>query len=311
MNGICGLGYVGLEVSDVAANTALVTDVLGLELAQRTGDGTAHFRLDDYASRIALHPGPANDLAYAGWELGAAEDLRSLTDRLRAAGVDVTTEPAGLARSRNVCELISFRDPDGLRHEAFYGPLLVPESPFKSPRPISGFVTGSQGCGHIVLAVADPEAEVRFFVDVLGFRISDFIDVETPAGAFHLTFLHCSSRHHSIALAQRRGNESRLHHVMLEVNELDDVGSTYYLAQQSGYVISSTLGRHTNDNMLSFYVTTPAGFSIEYGWGGLEVDDGTWHVRRYRETSTWGHVRTRHSPQNVAAGTAPREAVAH
>ena len=293
MSEICGLGYVAVEVSDVGAYEVFATELLGVELAQRLNDGGIHLRWDEYATRMTVRPGSANDIAYAGWEVGNAAELRSLADRLRAAGVDVTVEPDELADSRKVSALLTFRDPDGMRHEAFYGPLLLPESPFRSPRAIGGFRTGSQGCGHIVVAVADPEAQVRFFVDVLGFRITDYIDVATPAGPFHLTFLHCSTRHHSIAIAPRRGPGARLHHVMLEVRELDDVGSTYYLAQVKGYAIASSLGRHSNDNMLSFYVSTPAGFAIEYGWGGLEVDDATWHVRRFQKTSNWGHISSR------------------
>ncbi len=295
MSEICGLGYVGVEVSDGGAYEAFATELLGLELAERLADGGVNFRWDEYATRMTVRPGSANDIAYAGWEVADAAELQSLGDRLNAAGVDVTIEPDELAENRKVRGLLTFHDPDGLRHEAFYGPLLLPESPFKSPRAIGGFLTGSQGCGHIVVAVSDPEAQVRFFVDVLGFRITDYIDVATPAGPFHLTFLHCSARHHSIAIAPRRGHGPRLHHLMLEVKELDDVGSTYYLAQEKGYAIASTLGRHSNDNMLSFYVTTPAGFSIEYGWGGLEVNDETWHVRRFQKTSNWGHISSRHA----------------
>ena len=293
MSEICGLGYVGVEVSDVGAYEVFATELLGVELAQRLDDGGVHLRWDEYAARMTVRPGPANDIAYAGWEVADEAGLHSLAGRLRAAGVDVTAESNELAESRKVRALLTFHDPDGLRHEAFYGPLLLPESPFKSPRAIGGFLTGSQGCGHIVLAAADAEAQVRFFVEVLGFRITDYIDVATPAGPFHLTFLHCSTRHHSIAIAPRRGPGTRLHHVMLEVKELDDVGSTYYLAQQKGYTIASSLGRHSNDNMLSFYVSTPAGFAIEYGWGGLEVDDATWHVWRFRKTSNWGHIASR------------------
>ena len=50
-----------------------------------------------------------------------------------------------------------------------------------------------------------------------------------------------------------------------------------------------TLGRHTNDRMTSFYVRTPSGFEIEYGTGGLLVDDATWVVRPYDAGSVWGH----------------------
>ena len=53
--------------------------------------------------------------------------------------------------------------------------------------------------------------------------------------------------------------------------------------------LSLTLGRHSNDDMLSFYPMTPSGFDVEYGWGGLEVDDETWHVLTHAKNSAWGH----------------------
>ena len=37
--------------------------------------------------------------------------------------------------------------------------------------------------------------------------------------------------------------------------------------------MSATLGRHMNDQMLSFYMRTPGGFDVEFGCEGLEVDD--------------------------------------
>ena len=79
---------------------------------------------------------------------------------------------------------------------------------------------------------------------------------------------------------------------MLQLRSIDDVGATMYLVQDSGIEITSSLGRHTNDHMLSFYMRTPSGFEIEYGWGGREVDDATWHVQKHHAPSIWGHRRT-------------------
>ncbi len=50
-----------------------------------------------------------------------------------------------------------------------------------------------------------------------------------------------------------------------------------------------TLGRHVNDRMVSFYLQSPSGFGIEYGWDAIEVDDTTWSVRKYDRGSIWGH----------------------
>ncbi len=50
-----------------------------------------------------------------------------------------------------------------------------------------------------------------------------------------------------------------------------------------------SLGQHSNDRMTSFYMTTPSGFSMEYGWGGLLVDDAVWRVKHHSTTKLWGH----------------------
>jgi hypothetical protein len=78
---------------------------------------------------------------------------------------------------------------------------------------------------------------------------------------------------------------------MLQLRSIDDVGATMYLVQDQGIEIAATLGRHTNDHMLSFYMRTPSGFEIEYGWGGREVDDASWHVQTHHAPSIWGHRR--------------------
>jgi hypothetical protein len=60
--------------------------------------------------------------------------------------------------------------------------------------------------------------------------------------------------------------------------------------QDAGLQLVMTLGRHWNDHMTSFYVESPSGFAVEYGWGGLQIDRATWStVRGTGEISFWGH----------------------
>jgi 3,4-dihydroxy-9,10-secoandrosta-1,3,5(10)-triene-9,17-dione 4,5-dioxygenase len=79
-------------------------------------------------------------------------------------------------------------------------------------------------------------------------------------------------------------------HLMIEVGTLDDVGRALDRCIRRKATISSTLGRHANDQMVSFYVQTPSGFDIEYGTDGLQVDDETWVTRESTAVSLWGHV---------------------
>jgi 2,3-dihydroxybiphenyl 1,2-dioxygenase len=284
------LGYVGLGAADVDRWATFATRILGLQTGGREPDGTLFLRLDDVHHRIAVHPDDRDDLIYAGWEVEDAAALYAVADRLRQAGREFEVAPAAKLRERRVGGLLTCNDPDGIGAEIFWGPLVDSARPFQSPRAI-GFVTGDGGVGHIVVTVRDAEATMHFYRDVLGLRVSDFIEFErTPGTKVTMAFLHCNSRHHSLAFMQLPAPK-RLSHLMLEARELDDVGRTYTLCETAGVPIAMTLGRHTNDDMFSFYMTTPSGFNLEFGWGGKSVDDAAWQVERYDSPSVWGHRR--------------------
>jgi 2,3-dihydroxybiphenyl 1,2-dioxygenase len=291
MVNVRALGYLGIEVSDLDRWAAFATDILGLAISGRDTDGTLYLQMDERHHRFALHPGPADDLAYNGWEVASAAELAAIGEQLRAAGTSFETGDAGLCARRAVDGLLWFRDPSGIRTEVFYGAHAAAQ-PFVSPRAISGFVTGEQGIGHSVLAVDDPDATLRFYRDVLGLRVSDFMTFSPQPGVtLSMTFMHCNPRHHSLAFMKNPNAVRRISHLMIEVGTIDDVGRTFELCEQRGIPIAMTLGRHTNDWMFSFYVGSPSGFMIEYGYGGRQVDDAGWQIETYDATSFWGHRR--------------------
>lgn len=281
------LGYVGLEVSDLAAWREFACGELGLQWVDRD-DGTIDLRIDQYAMRIRLHQGPRDDLTYTGWEVRDEAALASLATKLGTAGVAVEEAHAATVADRRVHAMIRFLDPEGTVHEAFCGPLQQTNRPFVSPTG-TAFKTGSQGMGHIVLSCRDKPAMMAFFLDTLGFRLSDHINTEVvPGRPMQISFLRCNGRHHSLALAPMP-IPKKIVHLMVEATTIDDVGRALDRCMRAGRHLTFTLGRHSNDEMLSFYPLTPSGFDVEYGWGGLEVDDESWHVLTHDANSAWGH----------------------
>jgi 2,3-dihydroxybiphenyl 1,2-dioxygenase len=175
--------------------------------------------------------------------------------------------------------------------EIFYGPTLRTETPFVSPAGVGAFVTGDQGLGHVVISTRDVGAARRFYRDLLGFRLSDTIRMSpAPNFSFDMEFFHCNPRHHTLAIIPVP-MPRRLHHFMIQTPTLDAVGFALERAEAAGTPITATLGRHTNDRMVSFYARTPAGFEVEYGFGAIEVDAATWRVGRHDKPSSWGHKR--------------------
>ncbi len=287
---IGSLGYIGLQVRDPDAWSAFATGVLGLMPAEPAGEAR-RFRLDDLAWRIAVEAGDADDLNYLGFEVGGPAELEAMRIRLADAGLAVGNGDTDRLAERGVVGLISCLDPDGLKVEIFYGPTLRTETPFASPAGVGGFVTGEQGLGHVVLSTRDMAAARRFYQDLLGFRLSDTIRMRpAPKVSFDMEFFHCNRRHHTLALIPVP-MPRRLHHFMIQTPTLDAVGFAMERAQAAGAPITATLGRHTNDHMVSFYARTPGGFEVEFGCGAIEVDEATWRVGRHDAPSTWGHKR--------------------
>lgn len=287
---VTALGYLGLGVSDLSAWRSFATDVLGLQCTEEDATGALLLRMDGTSWRFRLEQSTADDILFAGYEVPNAEALADVQERLLSMGVSAHKATPDECALRGVVAMFHCKDPDGLRTEIYYGPTERFEEPFAPTRPISGFVTGNQGLGHIVISVGNQAAARRFYETGLGFRVSDFITMGAPGHQFQLTFLHCNPRHHTVALLPVP-TPKRLNHFMLQLKSIDDVGSTYDLIQDRGIPLTATLGRHTNDHMLSFYMRTPSGFDVEYGYGARTVDDDTWNVVRHDAGSSWGHRR--------------------
>ncbi len=286
---ISSLGYIGVGVSDTAAWTTFATQMIGLMPGEKV-DGELRFRNDQQAWRLALIPGGKDDIAFAGYEVAGPAELAALRERLAVAGIACVADKA-LAARRGVLDLFTCVDPDGLTLEIYYGASERTEAPFRSPAGVSGFVTGDQGFGHIVLATRDIAAARRFYLELLGFRLSDIIRMQpAPGMSFELEFFHCNPRHHTLALAPVPAPK-RLHHFMLQAASFDDVGFALERLEATNTPLTSSLGRHTNDHMVSFYCRTPSGFEVEFGHGARVVDDTIWRVARHDAPSIWGHHR--------------------
>ncbi|MBI4695673.1 MAG: VOC family protein [Gammaproteobacteria bacterium] len=281
------VAYWGFEVSDPAAWVRFMA-LFGLE-PQHEGDAV-FFTVDEKAKRIHLRPGPADDLRYQGWEAEDEAEFAAVCARLAGAAVPFATGTAEEAKFRGVRQFVAFQDPNGIPMEIALG-MQSAARPFHSDLVPGGFVTGDCGLGHIAAPAADYQASRDFLCKVLDAAVSDYIfHPLAPGMVAQCVFLHTNPRHHSIAYAQLpMPAPKRLHHFMLEARHIEDVGRAYDRVRAAGIPIERQLGQHPNDRMLSFYAVTPSGFSLEFGYGGVRVEDGDWQVRDYDNFSLWGH----------------------
>jgi 3,4-dihydroxy-9,10-secoandrosta-1,3,5(10)-triene-9,17-dione 4,5-dioxygenase len=291
--GIRSLGYLRVEATDLPKWREYGLKVLGMVEGKGRDENALYLRMDDFPARLVIFPGEHDRLAQSGWEVANAGELAEVRRNLEGAGVPYKEGTEAERADRRVDELISFEDPSGNTLEVFHGAALEHRrvvSPYGHK-----FVTEEQGLGHVVLSTHDDEAALRFYRDVLGFKLRDsmrlppqLVGRSADGPPAWLRFFGCNPRHHSLAFLPMP-TPSGIVHLMVEVENSDDVGLTLDRALRRRVPLSATLGRHVNDQMLSFYMKTPGGFDVEFGCEGRQVDDESWIARESTAVSLWGH----------------------
>lgn len=285
MAAVRSLGYAIVSATDLVAWEKFAVDLLGLQIAEKTDDRLL-LRMDEKAYRLDIRLSDRDEVSALGWEVTGPGEMEELAASLEGAGYAVKHESAELVGERLVSGLVAFDDPDDQRIELYYG-MKNDRDRFVSPNGVS-FVTGTGGLGHAFQLVSDNDAYSALYLDVLGFRISDYIDF--GPGAYG-TFTHVNPRHHSFAWAPLPDAPRGVGHLMFETTDIDFVGRAWDKVLGGAAPVASTFGKHSNDEMLSFYVVSPSGFQIEYGYGGKLIDDTTWTPSRYDVPSVWGHQK--------------------
>lgn len=306
MTHIRGLGYLKVQTQHIARWRELTVEALGFAETVGPNPDALYLRMDEREARLIVLPGDVDQVVAVGWEVRDQFALAAVAKDVEAAGIPVTWLTEEENDERGLEQVISFTDPAGHPVEIFFGPRLD-HTPL-----ITGyaqkFITGAQGMGHVVLPTTQMEETTSFYTEVLGFlpRGAVRLGPERPATRFR--FYGCNQRHHSLAMGPApHGEAPGLVHLMVEVEDLDTVGRAYDKVRQMDFNITASLGRHTNDHMVSFYVRAPGGWDIEYGTDGMLVDESYYTAEEITAESYWGHS---HEGAEPLAAFMPPAAVA-
>ncbi|WP_327258472.1 MULTISPECIES: VOC family protein [unclassified Streptomyces] len=305
MTQIRGLGYLRVQTRDIERWRELTIDGLGFAEGSGPDPDGLYLRMDERRARLAVLPGDTDRVLAVGWEVRDQFAMAAVGRAVEASGRAVKELTQKEADERGVEAGITFDDPAGVPVEVFFAPILD-HSPVLTGFG-QAFVTGGQGMGHVVLPTTCMEETVSFYTEVLGFLPRGAIrlagtDPDTPPR--RVRFMGVNQRHHSLAVCPApHGQEPGLIHLMAEVDSLDAVGRALDSVGRLGFSISSTLGRHTNDKMVSFYVRAPGGWDIEYGCEGMLVDETYYTAEEITADSYWGHDWSGSEP--LAAFTPP------
>ena len=265
MSRISEIRYVAYAMPDVEAESAFYRDVWGL-IDAGEHDGMAHFAApgSDEIYVVRLRQAPHRRVDLIGLAAETRADVDALHDKVAAAGCKVIFPPReldGLGGGYG----FRFFSPDGLPFE------ISAEVKRGAAQPMQRWDGAPERIGHIVLHSPRHKEAVQFFIDVLGFRLSDWI------GDF-MAFLRCNAWHHRIAFLP---GPPCLNHVAYDMHGVDDVMRGVSRLKSHGVDIRWGPGRHTaGDNVFSYFVS-PGGFAVEYTAELERVDEASWTPQVY------------------------------
>ncbi len=267
MAGVIELGYLGLNVTDLDAWRSYATECVGFEIVESGKDDNFHLRMDLQHHRFTVHKSDEDDMAYMGWRVAGQEEFKAMQKTLTDAGVEYRVGSQEEASERHVLAILKLEDPSGTATEIYYSPQVDVIKPFHPGRPMYGkFVAGDQGIGHVLVRSDDDEKTYEFY-KLLGLEGSIEYRIPMPDGNFaEPIFMSCNARQHSIAFGFH-GMKERLNHLHIQYTDFDDMGQSHDIIRKKGIDVAMQLGKHSNDQLYTFYSATPSGWLMELGWG--------------------------------------------
>ena len=266
------LGYVALQVTDLTASTRFYSELMGLKV-ERADAKTAWLRCSDKPHDLVLESGDIPGLTRVGFELESRAELVNAFSHIAQVGLSPTWTNETSFR---------FRNPEtGLELDYFA------EQP-RAETKFNPVVTKIVRLGHVVLNVANYEDAHRFWVDQLGFEISDHVPGK-------IAFLRCwpNPLHHSLALLT--GESDSLNHFNFMVSDIDDIGMAMNRMKKADVPIVFGPGRHLPSGSIFLYMLDPDGMSTEYSFGMEEFSELDARAPRELEPKpevldTWGSI---------------------
>jgi catechol 2,3-dioxygenase-like lactoylglutathione lyase family enzyme len=269
------LGHATLTTPDLERQVDYYTQVIGLTLIERDKD-RAFLASKQGLEAVALERGDAAGLTRVSFQVAPGSDLRDVAGALEKEGL--RTERRNTI-SPGVAQAITFTDPKGTLIDVFAEYSFAPEDRTQSN------ITPLK-LGHVAYRVLDVQKVVRFYTDILGFRVSDWRDNT-------FAFLRCSPDHHSVNFVI--DEQEQLHHIAFEVKDWSEIQrAAEFLAKNEIRLVWGP-GRHIIGHNIAIYHRNADDVRVEFFCEMDQMKDEKlgyfdprpWHQDRPQRPKVW------------------------
>ncbi len=265
MSSVNEIRYVGYGVQDLEAEKRFYLDHWGLEQVA-DNNGMSWFKTPGHDEHhvVRLRPADENRVDVIALAAASRADVEALALKVEASAAKMIHAPRSLD-SPGGGYGFRFFSPDGLPFE------ISSDVARGSARKLARWDGLPVKISHIVLHSPNHKAAAEFMVNVLGFKVSDWL------GDF-MVFLRCNSAHHRVGILP---GPPCLNHVAYDMTGVDGMMRGIHRLKQQGTDITWGPGRHTAGNNTFSYFVTPNRFAVEYTSELEEVDEATWQSQVY------------------------------
>jgi len=266
MSGIMRIGFVHIWVNDLEESARFYEDVVGLERTGENEGGVYYKCWDEYDHHsLVLTKGPNPGIIRVGWKVACESDLSKVERDAERYGLTV----GRVSRRAEpwIGEGVSFVTPSG-HSMLFYNEIEQPGRAIKPPAVAlhRDSSIGPPHLDHVFLTTQDPEETIRFFVSVLGFRLTE--QGLDPDGRPVVAFLARTNTPHDVAFG--KGPNGRYHHFAYYVDSWDDVLRTGRCLSDNGRRLEVTPSHHGATRGQTTYFRDPSGNRLETFAGGYK-----------------------------------------
>jgi len=270
------LAHATLITPDIERQIDYYAGILGLTVIERTKQ-RAMLATAAGLESIVLEAGDKMHLARLAFQVAPDSDLGALAASVEAQGLKVERR-TGI--TPGVANAIAFHDPKGTLLEIF------PEYKFAEIK-----ANQSAFCpiklGHVAYRCHDVQSVVKFYTDMLGFRVSDWRGEQ-------FAFLRCNVDHHTVNFVS--DEQQRLHHIAFEVKDFAEIQRGCDLLAKHDLRLVWGPGRHNIGHNLAIYHMNPDRVRVEIFAEMDQMKDETlgyfdprpWHGDRPQRPKVWG-----------------------
>jgi len=270
------IGHATLTTPDLERQLDYYTRVVGLSvIAKEKGRAILATKVGQEA--IVLEHGDKPAGVRLAFQVAPGSDLGELAARLAKSGIK-SERRSGI--TPGIKEAIVFSDPKGTSVEIFSDYAFAREDDIYTgvmPRKL----------GHVAFHTPDVKGTVKFYCDVLGFKVSDW-------RSDFFAFLRCSRDHHTINLLQ--ADNATIHHLAFELRDEAEINRACDFLGKKNIKLFWGPIRHLIGHNIAIYHKNPDGITVEF-FADLDLmhdeelgyfEPRPWHQDRPQRPKVWG-----------------------